>query len=165
MHIDEDRLERLARRARPTPEEDFERKRLEEQTRMLQETVQRLERDRLEAEHKASLERVQQSHSQEMTKLQDEMRRIAERAQAAPVGPSPELQQLREEREKLERKQEQMEREFRDAQRIAAAEKQTQEINRRFEDMMALIGKMAEAPKGPTGPDPPLLAGQDQIRR
>lgn len=155
------------RRHRPTAEEDFERKRLEDQARQLQEQVQRLERDRLEVEHKASLERVQQTHAQQMAALQDEVRRITERATQVPV-PDPALSQLREERDALNRQREQMERDRLEAERRATerAERANAEekVNRRFEEMMAVVAKLAETPKQ-TGPDPTLLALQEQIRR
>jgi hypothetical protein len=48
------------------------------------------ERARMEAEHRATVERMNEKHSHEMTQIREEMRRVTETL-AKPQGPSPEL--------------------------------------------------------------------------
>lgn len=154
------------RRRRFANDEDEEmKKELEKQNKDLQERLHQIQRDQLAAAHKAEMDRIRveqererdkqaQSHAAELASLKEELRRIAEVAAKPPVVPTidPQVERLKEERERFERERErdQLNKRF---------EEILGSTNKRFEDVIGAVGKAAERP---TGPDPAIIAMQEQ---
>jgi len=68
--------------------------------RQLEEEVRKTERDRSEERHRMDMERMQQTHANEIGAMREELRRFAEATGKQPVGESDELRRLREENER-----------------------------------------------------------------
>lgn len=151
---------------RPPPVEE-ERRRHEEQERQHRDQIARLEREALEAKHKADLERIKldndrkldeikaslapktdEATTRRLDKLEGLIERLVDRV-STPVatGPSPELVALQEQNRKLE---ERLERE--------AAER------RHAEQMAALERRIDAAAAKPSGPDPTFLMLVDAMK-
>mgnify|MGYP001589059978 CR=1 FL=1 len=125
--IREDRYEtdRYERTERDRAREESERKRYEEEIRRRDEEIRQKEAERVAAEHKAALERQQQTYTQEMISLREELRRMGEKGKSEEDG---QLRREREERERIER------------------ERERERTDQRFQALQDTIARLADRP-------------------
>lgn len=167
-------MEDLPRRRTRFDEDDMERKQLEQRARDLEERVRQSEKDRLEADYKAQLEKTRQESERQLEELRrtqtsqaealkEELRRMRE-VQQQPAANNPELDAIREARAKLEQDHAKLERERERDLRDAREAREREETNRKFQELQNLIARMADQPKAAVGPDPAVIAMQEQQR-
>lgn len=128
------------------------------QIRQLQEQLQKLEIERVKAEHAAQLEQARQQAQAQVDALRAEIRSASQ--QASPRE-SEDAIRLREERARLDREREQLER---DRTERAERERVDAQFRAMQDQMLKLVDAMKSAQAAPVGPDPALKALEEQMR-
>lgn len=166
--------EDVQQRRRDQEERSQRQKDLEEKLRAAEERLRETERARAEADYKAQLDRIQQQAAQQaqvqqqqaqqqVEMLREELRRMAERVAQPAVDPK--VEHERAERERAEKERDRVAAEARAERERMERKAELEAVNARFEKMMEQMARLAEAKQQPSGPDPAMLALQEQIRR
>ncbi len=158
---------------------DDDRRRLEDEKRILNERLAQAEREKLAAEHRADLERIRQESDRKLDELKaslapktdesltrrlDKMDQMFERMMEkvtttpAPTGPSPELIAMQRQLEDQNRRMEDERAERRHSEQLAAIQKANA-------DQVAAVQRQLDAMAArPTGPDPMMVMFIDTMK-